>query len=113
MTKIPVQEQANDEPNKAFSQEELERLAAAVLSKTIKAQKALRWRAHISTVAMVAVSMFLAACAWFIVDGSWMLHKALQSNPASSQCESIGGRYDGETCWYGGNAINVDKYINQ
>lgn len=34
-------------------------------------------------------------------------------NPRQAQCESIGGRYDGEVCWYNGSVIDVDKYVEE
>lgn len=30
-----------------------------------------------------------------------------------AQCESIGGRYDGNSCWYNGKVIDVDTLIKQ
>lgn len=30
-----------------------------------------------------------------------------------AQCESIGGRYDGEACWYNGKVVDVDTLIKQ
>lgn len=30
-----------------------------------------------------------------------------------AQCESIGGRYDGEACWYNGSKIDVNKYVEE
>lgn len=35
------------------------------------------------------------------------------SNQSQAQCESIGGRYDGEQCWYNGSVIDVDKYVEE
>lgn len=34
-------------------------------------------------------------------------------NPEQAQCESIGGRYDGEACWYNGEKVDVDKYVEE
>lgn len=34
-------------------------------------------------------------------------------NPEQAQCESIGGRYDGNVCWYNGSKIDVDKYVEE
>lgn len=30
-----------------------------------------------------------------------------------AQCESIGGRYDGNSCWYNGKVVDVDTLIKQ
>lgn len=30
-----------------------------------------------------------------------------------AQCESIGGRYDGEACWYNGSKVDVNKYVEE
>lgn len=30
-----------------------------------------------------------------------------------AQCESIGGRYDGEACWYNGEKVDVNKYVEE
>ena len=30
-----------------------------------------------------------------------------------AQCESIGGRYDGEACWYNGSKIDVNTYVKE
>lgn len=35
------------------------------------------------------------------------------SNPDQAQCESIGGRYDGESCWYNGSKVDVNKYVEE
>lgn len=34
-------------------------------------------------------------------------------NPDQAQCESIGGRYDGRQCWYNGEKVDVDKYVEE
>lgn len=34
-------------------------------------------------------------------------------NPNRAQCESIGGRYDGDVCWYNGSKIDVNKYVEE
>lgn len=36
-----------------------------------------------------------------------------ESSEQQAQCESIGGRYDGEVCWYNGSKIDVDKYVEE
>ena len=35
----------------------------------------------------------------------------VSNNPEQAQCESIGGRYDGEACWYNGSKVDVNKYV--
>ena len=35
------------------------------------------------------------------------------NNPDRAQCESIGGRYDGEACWYNGSKVDVNKYVEE
>ena len=35
------------------------------------------------------------------------------SSPQQSRCESIGGRYDGEACWYNGEKVDVGKYVEE
>lgn len=32
---------------------------------------------------------------------------------SQAQCESIGGRYDGQNCWYNGKAVDVNTLIKQ
>lgn len=34
-------------------------------------------------------------------------------NQSQAQCESIGGRYDGEACWYNGSKVDVNKYVEE
>lgn len=37
----------------------------------------------------------------------------VSNNPEQAQCESIGGRYDGEACWYNGEKVDVDEYVKE
>ena len=37
----------------------------------------------------------------------------VSNNPEQAQCESIGGRYDGESCWYNGSKVDVNKYVEE
>lgn len=36
-----------------------------------------------------------------------------RNSQSQAQCESIGGRYDGEACWYNGSKIDVNKYVEE
>jgi len=36
-----------------------------------------------------------------------------RNSQSQAQCESIGGRYDGEACWYNGEKVDVNKYVEE
>lgn len=65
---------------------------------------------------MIALGVAAAYLAVSIINGLATTGKLLDiftGNPEQAQCESIGGRYDGEACWYNGSKIDVNKYVEE
>ena len=57
---------------------------------------------------LLALAFIIGVITTLIVDGN------LENNSVNqAQCESIGGRYDGEACWYNGEKVDVNKYIEE
>lgn len=56
---------------------------------------------------------FLAMVALLLsaINGAIIGTQGSRANQA--QCESIGGRYDGEACWYNGEKVDVNKYVEE
>lgn len=38
---------------------------------------------------------------------------AVDKADSRAQCESIGGRYGQKACWYNGEKVDVDKYVEE
>ena len=55
---------------------------------------------------LLALAFIVGVLTTLIVNGN------LKNNSVNqAQCESIGGRYDGEACWYNGSVIDVNEYV--
>lgn len=65
------------------------------------------------TIIAVGVIAFLVIAALLLsaIDGAVISTQGSRANQA--QCESIGGRYDGEACWYNGSKIDVNEYVEE
>ena len=57
---------------------------------------------------LLALAFIIGVLTTLIVDGNLKNDSANQA-----QCESIGGRYDGEACWYNGEKVDVNKYVEE
>lgn len=44
----------------------------------------------------------------FLIVGS-----AVDNADSRAQCESIGGRYGQEACWYNGSKVDVNEYVEE
>ena len=65
---------------------------------------------------MVALWVAMAYLAVGILNNVITMNKLAglgETSEQQAQCESIGGRYDGEACWYNGSKIDVDKYVEE
>lgn len=65
---------------------------------------------------MIALGVAAAYLAVSIINGLATTGKLLDmftGNPEQAQCESIGGRHDGEACWYNGSKIDVNKCVEE
>ena len=62
-----------------------------------------------------AVVIILALIGLYLLaDG--VLSLITTNNPSrqvQAQCASLGGVYDGEACWYNGEKVDVNKYIEE
>lgn len=57
---------------------------------------------------LLALAFIIGVITTLIVNGN------LKNNSVNqAQCESIGGRYDGEACWYNGEKVDVSKYVKE
>lgn len=66
----------------------------------------------------IAILTWLAIAYLAIVsfNGIITTHKLLSlfdTNPEQAQCESIGGRYGQKACWYNGEKVDVNKYVEE
>lgn len=57
---------------------------------------------------LLALAFIIGVLTTLIVGGNLKNDSANQA-----QCESIGGRYDGEACWYNGSKVDVNKYVEE
>ena len=57
---------------------------------------------------LLALAFIIGVLTTLIVNGNLKNDSVNQA-----QCESIGGRYDGEVCWYNGEKVDVNKYIEE
>ena len=57
---------------------------------------------------LLALAFIIGVLTTLIVDGNLKNDSANQA-----QCESIGGRYDGEQCWYAGKVTNIDDLMGR
>lgn len=94
MTKIPVVDELIDD-----AELELKR-------QSIKSRK------QIAILTWVAI-VYLAIVSFNGIITTHKLLSLFDANPEQAQCESIGGRYDGESCWYNGSKVDVNKYVEE
>lgn len=76
----------------------------------------IKYRKREHRFAMIALFVAVAYLAISALNGLVTTSKLLSlftSNPEQAQCESIGGRYDGEACWYNGSKVDVNKYVEE
>ena len=110
MTKIPVVEEC--ELN--FKAIDIDDLIKDTELEVEQLEKKYRKREHL--LAMIALFVAAAYLAISALNGLTTTAKLLDlftSNPEQAQCESIGGRYDGESCWYNGEKVDVNKYVEE
>lgn len=73
-----------------------------------------RKREHrLTTIALCVAAAYLAISCLNGLTTTVKLLDLFASNPSQSQCESIGGRFDGEACWYNGSKVDVNKYVEE
>lgn len=75
-----------------------------------------KYRKRQHRLAMFALGVAAAYLAVGILNNVITMNKLAElgeSSEQQAQCESIGGRYDGEACWYNGSKIDVDKYVKE
>ena len=110
MTKIPVIE----ESEMFFKVKDIDQLIKDTELEVELLEKKYRKREHL--LAMITLFVAAAYLAISVLNGLTTTAKLLDlftSNPEQAQCESIGGRYDGEACWYNGSKIDVNKYVEE
>lgn len=110
MTKIPVIE----ESEMFFKVKDIDQLIEDTELEVKLLEKKYRKREHL--LAMIALGVAATYLAISALNGLTTTAKLLDlftSNPEQAQCESIGGRYDGEACWYNGSKIDVNKYVEE
>lgn len=93
MTKIPV----------AYAYEEIWKVSESKENKRVEEDRTIRlliWAIVALSVVAIVMTAVGICC-------------NVSNNPEQAQCESIGGRYDGEACWYNGSKIDVDKYVEE
>lgn len=106
MTKIPVVEECDLLCRMKTTDELIEDAELELKRQNIKSRKQIAILMWISIVYLAIVSF----------NGIITTHKLLSlfdTNPEQAQCESIGGRYDGEACWYNGSKIDVNEYVEE
>lgn len=110
MTKIPVIE----ESEMFFKMKTTDDLIkdAMLLTEQLKIKHSKR--EHRMKMLLVSLtSIFLTI---FIINGYCAFYRMVRFGKVTeqqAQCESIGGRYDGEACWYNGEKVDVDKYVEE
>ena len=110
MTKIPVVEECKLN----FKTIDIDDLIKDTELEVELLEKKYRKREHL--LAMIALFVAAAYLAISVLNGLTTTAKLLDlftSNPEQAQCESIGGRYDGEACWYNGEKVDVNKYVEE
>ena len=110
MTKMPVVE----ESTQTFNVKDVDQLIkdAELEMKTLDTKY--RKRQHFwCVVALGVAAIYLAISALNGLITTSKLLSLFTNNPEQAQCESIGGRYDGEACWYNGEKVDVNKYIEE
>lgn len=110
MTRIPVVE----ESEMFFKVKDIDQLIKDAELEVERLEKKYRKREHL--LAMIALFIAAAYLAISVLNGLVTTSKLLSlftSNPEQAQCESIGGRYDGEACWYNGEKVDVNKYVEE
>lgn len=66
------------------------------------------------TAAIVAILAIIAIGLRLLVDGATGLRATNNSvRQVQAQCASLGGVYDGETCWYAGKATSIDDLMER
>ena len=110
MTKIPVVEEC--ELN--FKAIDIDDLIKETELEVELLEKKYRKREHrLAMIALFVAAAYLAISALNGLTTTAKLLDLFTSNPEQAQCESIGGRYDGEACWYNGSKIDVNKYVEE
>ena len=110
MTKIPVIEESET----FFKVKDIDQLIKDTELEVELLEKKYRKREHL--LAMITLFVAAAYLAISALNGLTTTAKLLDlftSNPEQAQCESIGGRYDGEACWYNGSKIDVNQYVKE
>lgn len=110
MTKIPVVE----EHELNFKAIDIDDLIKDTELEVELLEKKYRKREHL--LAMIALFVAAAYLAVGILNNVITMNKLAglgESSEQQAQCESIGGRYDGEACWYNGEKVDVNKYVEE
>lgn len=64
--------------------------------------------------AIAAILAIIALGLCLLVDGVTELTTTKnQSRQVQAQCQSLGGVYDGETCWYAGKKTSIDDLMER
>ena len=99
MTKIPV----------AYAYEEIWKVSENKEDKKMKRKKwskedvfeIIHFTCELLVIAIAVLILFL------------FVGSAIENADNRAQCESIGGRYGGEACWYNGSKVDVNKYVEE
>ena len=110
MTKIPVIEESEI----FFKVKDVDQLIKDTELEVELLEKKYRKREHfLAMIALFVAAAYLAISVLNSLTTTAKLLDLFSSNPEQAQCESIGGRYDGEACWYNGEKVDVNKYIEE
>lgn len=103
MTKIPV-DYAYEETWKVSKNKEDKKMER----RRIMSDKLLT----IAAALVVAITLGLFALCVSMYDGA-VYSESAKVAAKNAQCKSIGGVFDGEACWYNGEKIDVNKYVEE
>lgn len=106
MTKIPVVKECDLLCSMKTIDELIEDAELELKRQSIKSRK------QIAILTWVAI-VYLAIVSLNGIITTRKLLSLFDANPEQAQCESIGGRYDGESCWYNGEKVDVNKYVEE
>ena len=65
------------------------------------------------TIIAVGVIAFLAVVTLLLSAINSVIVNDHGNRADQAQCESIGGSYDGEACWYNGSKVDVNEYVEE
>lgn len=110
MTKIPVIE----ESEMFFKVKDIDQLIKDTELEVELLEKKYRKREHrLTMITLFVAAAYLAISALNGLTTTAKLLDLFTSNPDQAQCESIGGRYGQKACWYNGEKVDVNKYVEE